>query len=155
MRQIISFEDARTYRFNPFDLTKVWPHADYPLIEAGKLALDSNLADFHTEVEQAACEPNNPVYGIGLSPDKMLLGRGFSSSDAHPARLGATLLEVDDAARGRLVDNIIGHLSSQNGGVKVCHGSGAIPRCSELVSIDSYAAAVIYLGGVSLLSTMR
>jgi catalase len=73
--QIMPFEDAKTYRFNPFDLTKVWPHGDYPLIEVGKLTLDRNPTDYHTEIEQAAFEPNNLVPGIGLSPDKMLLAR--------------------------------------------------------------------------------
>ncbi|WP_324754191.1 catalase [Roseovarius sp. Pro17] len=92
--QIMPFEEARTYRFNPFDLTKVWPHGDYPLIEVGKLTLDRNPTDFHTEIEQAAFEPNNLVRGIGLSPDKMLLGRGFSYSDAHRARLGANYKQI-------------------------------------------------------------
>ncbi len=92
--QIMPFEEARTYRYNPFDLTKVWPHADYPLIEVGKLTLDRNPTDFHTEIEQAAFEPNNLVRGIGLSPDKMLLGRGFSYSDAHRARLGVNYRQI-------------------------------------------------------------
>jgi catalase len=92
--QIMPFEEAKTYRFNPFDLTKVWPHGDYPLIEVGKLTLDRNPTDFHTEIEQAAFEPNNLVPGIGLSPDKMLLGRGFSYSDAHRARLGANYKQI-------------------------------------------------------------
>ncbi len=92
--QVMPFEEARTYRFNPFDLTKVWPHADYPLIEVGKLTLDRNPTDFHTEIEQAAFEPNNLVRGIGLSPDKMLLARGFSYSDAHRARLGVNYKQV-------------------------------------------------------------
>ena len=86
--QIMPFEDAKTYRFNPFDLTKVWPHGDYPLQEVGRMTLDRNVTDFHTEMEQAAFEPNNLVAGTGLSPDKMLLARGFSYSDAHRARLG-------------------------------------------------------------------
>ncbi|MEQ3723075.1 catalase [Alcanivorax sp.] len=86
--QIMPFEDAKTYRINPFDLTKVWPHSDYPLIEVGKLTLNRNPTDFHTEIEQAAFEPNNLVPGIGLSPDKMLLARGFSYADAHRHRLG-------------------------------------------------------------------
>ena len=76
--QIMPFEEARNYRFNPFDLTKVWPHSDYPLIDVGRLTLDRNLTDYHTEMEQAAFEPNNLVPGITLSPDKMLLARGFS-----------------------------------------------------------------------------
>ena len=86
--QIMPFEEAKTYRFNPFDLTKVWPHGDYPLIDVGKLTLNRNVTDYHTEIEQAAFEPNNIVPGTGLSPDKMLLARGFSYSDAHRARLG-------------------------------------------------------------------
>ena len=89
--QIMPFEEAKTYRFNPFDLTKVWPHGDYPLIEVGTLTLDRNVTDYHTEIEQAAFEPNNLVPGIGLSPDKMLLARGFSYADAHRARLGRQL----------------------------------------------------------------
>jgi len=92
--QIMPFEDARNYRINPFDLTKVWPHQDYPLIEVGKLTLDRNPTDFHTEIEQAAFEPNNLVPGIGLSPDKMLLARGFSYSDAHRARLGVNYKQI-------------------------------------------------------------
>jgi catalase len=92
--QIMPFADAKTYRFNPFDLTKVWPHKDYPLIEVGKLTLDRNITDFHTEIEQAAFEPNNLVPGIGLSPDKMLLARGFSYSDAHRARLGVNYKQI-------------------------------------------------------------
>jgi catalase len=92
--QIMPFEDAKTYRINPFDLTKVWPHADYPLIEVGKLTLDRNLADYHSENEQAAFEPNNLVAGTGLSPDKMLLARGFSYADAHRARLGVNYKQI-------------------------------------------------------------
>jgi len=92
--QIMPFEDAKTYRFNPFDLTKIWPHKDYPLIEVGKLTLDRNVTDFHTEIEQAAFEPNNLVPGIGLSPDKMLLARGFSYADAHRARLGVNYKQI-------------------------------------------------------------
>jgi len=92
--QIMPFEAAKSYRFNPFDLTKVWPHKDYPLIEVGRLTLNRNPTDFHTEIEQAAFEPNNLVPGIGLSPDKMLLGRGFSYSDAHRARLGVNYKQI-------------------------------------------------------------
>ncbi len=92
--QIMPFEDARTYRFNPFDLTKVWPHGDYPLVEVGRLTLNRNPTDYHTEIEQAAFEPNNLVPGIGLSPDKMLLARGFSYSDAHRARMGVNYKQI-------------------------------------------------------------
>ncbi|MFS8152029.1 catalase [Vreelandella titanicae] len=92
--QIMPFEEAKTYRYNPFDLTKVWPHADYPMIEVGKLILDRNPTDYHTEIEQAAFEPNNMVPGTGLSPDKMLLARGFSYADAHRARLGVNYKQI-------------------------------------------------------------
>jgi catalase len=92
--QIMPYEEAKTYRFNPFDLTKVWPHPDYPLIEVGKLVLDRNVADAHTEMEQAAFEPNNQVPGTGLSPDRMLLARGFSYADAHRARLGVNYKQI-------------------------------------------------------------
>ncbi|CAI7975909.1 MULTISPECIES: catalase [unclassified Parafrankia] len=92
--QIMPFEEAKTYRFNPFDLTKVWPHGDYPLHEVGRLTLNRNITDFHTEMEQAAFEPNNIVAGTGLSPDKMLLARGFSYADAHRARLGVNYKQI-------------------------------------------------------------
>jgi catalase len=92
--QIMPFEEAKTYRYNPFDLTKVWPHADYPLHEVGKLTLNRNATDYHTEIEQAAFEPNNIVAGTGLSPDKMLLARGFSYADAHRARLGVNYKQI-------------------------------------------------------------
>jgi catalase len=92
--QIMPFEDAKTYRFNPFDLTKVWPHSDYPLIEVGRMTLDRNVTDYHAEMEQAAFQPNNLVPGIGLSPDKMLLARGFSYADAHRARLGVNYQQI-------------------------------------------------------------
>lgn len=92
--QIMPFEEAATYRLNPFDLTKVWPHGDYPLHEVGRLTLNRNPADFHTEIEQAAFEPNNLVPGIGPSPDKMLLARLFSYADAHRARLGVNYKQI-------------------------------------------------------------
>ena len=92
--QIMTFEEAKTYRINPFDLTKVWPHRDYPLQEVGKLVLDRNITDHHTEIEQAAFAPSNQVPGTGLSPDKMLLGRSFAYADAHRARLGVNYKQI-------------------------------------------------------------
>ena len=92
--QIMPFEEAKTYRFNPFDMTKVLPHGDYPLIEVGKMTLDRNPTDNHTEIEQAAFEPSNLVPGIGPSPDKMLLGRMFSYPDAHRARIGVNYTQI-------------------------------------------------------------
>ena len=92
--QIMPFEDAKTYRFNPFDLTKVWSHSDYPLIEVGRMTLDRNPTDYHAEIEQAAFQPNNLVPGIGASPDKMLLARLFSYADAHRARMGVNYQQI-------------------------------------------------------------
>ncbi len=86
--QIMPLADAADYRFNPFDLTKIWPHADYPPIQVGRLVLDRNPANFFAEVEQSSFSPANLVPGIGLSPDKMLMGRIFSYHDTHLHRIG-------------------------------------------------------------------
>ncbi|MFC1430581.1 catalase [Streptacidiphilus sp. N1-3] len=92
--QVMPFDEARNYRFNPFDLTKVWPHSDYPLIEVGRMTLDRNPDDYHVHIEQAAFEPSNLVPGIGVSPDKMLLGRIFSYPDAHRYRVGPNYTQL-------------------------------------------------------------
>ncbi|MCX5073615.1 catalase [Streptomyces sp. NPDC054949] len=92
--QVMPFEDAPGYRFNPFDLTKVWPHGDYPLIEVGRMTLDKNPDDYFIHIEQAAFEPSNLVPGIGPSPDKMLLGRLFSYPDTHRYRIGANYTQL-------------------------------------------------------------
>ncbi len=86
--QVMPEADAATYAINPFDLTKVWPHKDYPLIEVGILELNKNPANYHTEVEQAAFNPAHVVPGIGHSPDRMLQGRLFGYGDAQRYRLG-------------------------------------------------------------------
>jgi catalase len=86
--QIMPEKEAETYHLNPFDLTKVWPHGDYPLIEVGELVLDRNPENYFAEVEQAAFDPKNIVPGMGYSPDKMLQARLISYPDAHRYRLG-------------------------------------------------------------------
>ncbi len=86
--QIMPESEAEGYRINPFDVTKVWPHGDYPLIEVGVLELDRNPKNYFAEVEQSAFSPTNKVPGIGFSPDKMLQGRLFSYPDAQRYRLG-------------------------------------------------------------------
>ena len=86
--QIMPETEAEHYRINPFDLTKVWPHGDYPLIEVGILELNRNPVNYFAEVEQAAFSPTNKVPGIGFSPDKMLQGRLFSYPDTQRYRLG-------------------------------------------------------------------
>ncbi len=86
--QVMTEEQARQFPFNPFDLTKVWPHGDHPLIEVGCMELNRNPENYFAEVEQAAFNPANIVPGIGFSPDKMLQSRLFSYGDAQRYRLG-------------------------------------------------------------------
>jgi len=92
--QVMPFEDAKSYRYNPFDLTKIWPHADYPLIKVGEFELNRNPDNYFAEIEQAAFEPSNLLPGIDVSPDKMLLARVFSYADAHRYRIGANYKEL-------------------------------------------------------------
>ncbi len=86
--QIMTEEQAERSPYNPFDLTKVWPHGDYPLIEVGVMELNKNPENFFAEVEQSAFNPANIVPGISFSPDKMLQGRLFAYGDAQRYRLG-------------------------------------------------------------------
>ncbi len=86
--QVMPEADAGKHWYNPFDLTKVWPHGDYPLIEVGVLELNRNPDNYFAEIEQVAMSPSNMVPGIGASPDKMLQARIFSYADAHRYRLG-------------------------------------------------------------------
>ena len=86
--QIMEEESAYGYHLNPFDLTKVWPHGDFPLIQVGEFTLNRNPENYFAEVEQAAFNPAQIVPGIGFSPDKMLQGRLFSYGDAQRYRLG-------------------------------------------------------------------
>jgi catalase len=86
--QVMPEADAEKTAYNPFDLTKVWPHADYPPIDLGILELNRNPENYFAEIEQAAFSPSNIVPGIGFSPDKMLQARVFSYADAHRYRLG-------------------------------------------------------------------
>jgi catalase len=89
MIQVMTEAQAEQTPYDPFDLTKVWPHADFPLIEVGVLELNRNPENYFAEVEQASFSPANVVPGIGHSPDKMLQLRIFSYADAHRHRLGA------------------------------------------------------------------
>ena len=86
--QVMPEKDAAKVPYNPFDLTKVWPHGDYPLIDVGVMELNRNPENFFAEVEQSAFNPANVVPGIGFSPDKMLQARLFSYGDAQRYRLG-------------------------------------------------------------------
>ena len=86
--QVMPVKDAESYRFDVFDVTKVWPHGDYPVMEMGRMVLNRNPSNYFAEVEQAAFSPGNFVPGISTSPDKMLQGRLFAYHDAHRYRLG-------------------------------------------------------------------
>ncbi len=92
--QIMPEAESKTYHINPFDLTKVWPHADYPLIDVGVIELNRNPDNYFQDVEQAAFAPAHVVDGIGYSPDKMLQGRLLSYPDAHRYRLGANYEQI-------------------------------------------------------------
>ncbi|XP_015988582.2 catalase [Rousettus aegyptiacus] len=92
--QVMTFNQAETFQFNPFDVTKVWPHGSYPLIPVGKLVLNRNPVNYFAEVEQLAFDPNNMPPGIEPSPDKMLQGRLFAYADTHRHRLGPNYLQI-------------------------------------------------------------
>jgi catalase len=127
--QVMPFEDAADYRFNPFDATKVWPHDDYPPIVVGRLVLDRNPVDRFAQIKETTFSPANLVPGIGLSPDRLLMSRVALHEDPESNELGryayarhahdddfaqarALYREVmDDVARERLVRNIAEHAS--------------------------------------------
>ncbi|XP_062918291.1 catalase [Mobula hypostoma] len=92
--QVMSFQEARVHRWNPFDVTKVWPHKEFPLIPVGQLVLNKNPVNYFADVEQIAFDPSNMPPGIEPSPDKMLQGRLFSYPDTHRHRLGANYLQL-------------------------------------------------------------
>jgi len=92
--QIMTFEQAEKLRWNPFDLTKIWPQKEFPLIQVGRFTLNRNPKNYFTEVEQMAFAPANMIPGVEASPDKMLQGRLFSYVDTHRHRLGANYTQI-------------------------------------------------------------
>jgi len=92
--QVMDPQDAKKYRFNPFDVTKVWPHKDYPLQQIGKLTLNRNPENYFAETEQAAFSPSHIVPGIDITADRMLQGRLFSYPDTHRHRLGPNYAQI-------------------------------------------------------------
>jgi catalase len=122
--QIMTPEQAAQYRFDPFDVTKVWPHADFPPRVIGRLVLDRNPENYFAEVEQSAFSPANFVPGIAASPDKMLQGRLFSYHDTHRHRLGANyhLIPVN-APKAARVDNF-----QRDGAMRTDANSGGGPN---------------------------
>ncbi|AMO55167.1 catalase [Endozoicomonas montiporae] len=127
--QIMTDEQARQCSFNPFDLTKVWPHSEFPLKDIGILELNRNVDNYFAETEQVAFAPSNLVPGVGVSPDKVLQGRLFAYADAHRYRLGVNHQQIpvnkplcpvhhyqrDGAMAGASGCPVTGHL--QNGDV--------------------------------------
>jgi catalase len=92
--QVMTEQQAKTWRFNPFDLTKVWPHKEFPLIEVGTMELNRNPVNYFAEVEQSSFSPSSLVPGIAPSPDKMLQARLMSYADAHRYRVGTNFQQL-------------------------------------------------------------
>ncbi|MFD7953865.1 catalase [Streptomyces ardesiacus] len=120
--QIMPEADAETYRFHPFDLTKVWSKKDYPLIEVGEWELNRNPDNYFADVEQAAFSPANVVPGIGFSPDRMLQGRLFSYGDAQRYRLGVNHHQIPVNAPKSPVNSF-----HRDGAMRVDGNQGATP----------------------------
>src|SRR5579859_4605244 len=116
--QVMTDDQAKKFKWNPFDLTKVWPHKDFPLIDVGTLELNENPKNYFAEVEQAAFAPAHVIDGIGYSPDKMLQGRLLSYPDAHRHRLGANYEQIPVNRCPYLVNNY------QRDGYMAVNGNG-------------------------------
>ena len=128
--QIMTEAEAKTYRYNPFDLTKVWPHSDFPLIEIGKMELNRNVDNYFAETEQSAFTPSNLVPGVGASPDKMLQARLLAYPDAQRYRVGVNHQQLpvnapkcpvhhyqrDGAMAGMVKCPVTGHAANQGSG---------------------------------------
>jgi catalase len=121
--QVMTQEQAERFRWNPFDLTKVWPHAEFPLIEVGVLELNRNPENYFAEVEQSAFKPSALVPGIGASPDKMLQARLMSYADAHLHRLGVNYHQLPVNRPRCPVANYI-----RDGALATAEGYGAKPN---------------------------
>lgn len=124
--QLMPEKDAENYHINPFDLTKVWPHEDYPLVEVGELTLNRNVKNYFAETEQATFSPANLVPGTGASPDKVLQARLFAYGDAHRYRVGANHHQIPVNAAKCPVHNYQKD-GSMAGGCPVDHG-GSNPQ---------------------------
>jgi catalase len=121
--QVMTGEEAVRFRWNPFDLTKIWPHKEFPLIEAGELELNRNPANYFAEVEQSAFSPANLVPGMGFSPDKMLQGRLFAYNDAQRYRLGTNYAQLPVNA-----PQCPSHNNQRDGAMRFDGNAGAAPN---------------------------
>lgn len=122
--QVMTPDEAESYRFDPFDVTKVWPHADYPLRPVGRMVLDRNPENYFAEVEQAAFSPGNFVPGIGPSPDRMLQGRLFSYHDTQRHRLGPNFQMLPVNAPKAAAENIY----QRDGSMRIDANGGGGPN---------------------------
>lgn len=131
--QIMTPDQAKEYEFDPFDVTKVWYHKNFPLIPVGKLVLNRNPENYFTEVEQAAFAPSNFVPGIGPSPDKLLQGRLFAYKDAQRYRLGINhdQLPINMSKNHPHTKQRDGYMSFNNGG----RSENYFPSSFENVSV--------------------
>ena len=121
--QVMTDEQAATFAWNPFDLTKIWPHADFPLIDVGTLELNELPSNYFAEIEQSAFAPAHVVDGIGYSPDKMLQGRLLSYPDAHRYRLGANYEQIPVNRCPYAVNNY-----QRDGAMRVDGNQGSAPN---------------------------
>ncbi|GAB3279435.1 catalase [Sinomonas notoginsengisoli] len=120
--QVMPYEEAKTYRYNPFDLTKTWSKKDYPLIKVGTMELNRNPENYFAQIEQAAFAPSNFIPGIAGSPDKMLQARIFSYADAHRYRVGTNHAQLPVNAPKNKVRNY-----SQDGSGRISFNSASTP----------------------------
>lgn len=129
--QIMPEKEALHCKINPFDLTKVWPHQDYPLIEVGTLELNRNPENYFAEVEQAAFAPSQIVPGLGFSPDKMLQGRLFAYADAHRYRLGINHHQIPVNK-----PQCPFHMNHRDGGMRVDGNGGSSTHYEPTCSVE-------------------
>lgn len=135
--QIMTEEEAKNYHINPFDLTKVWPYADFPVIEIGKLELNKNVNNYFAETEQAAFAPSNFVPGINASPDKMLQARLLAYQDAHRYRVGANVNQIPINAPKCPVNHYQRDGAFAGMGCPVGHGSGNASYGSQAATVSA------------------
>ncbi len=136
--QIMTQEEAKSFKWNPFDLTKIWPHKDFPLVDVGTLELNKVPDNYFAEVEQAAFAPAHVVDGISYSPDKMLQGRLLSYPDAHRYRLGANYEQIPVNKCPYTVNNY-----QRDGSMRVDGNGGSNPNYrpnsfDDIVADESY-----------------
>ncbi|QBQ39891.1 catalase [Sphingobacterium psychroaquaticum] len=137
--QVMTEEQTKTFRWNPFDLTKVWSQKEYPLIEVGILELNENPANYFADVEQAAFAPAHVVDGISFSPDKMLQGRILSYPDAHRYRLGTNFEQIPVNRCPFMVNNY-----HRDGYMRVDGNGGSLPNYHPN-SFDGFVADQSYV----------